>query len=171
MGKKIILFAAAALLAAQALSSCSEKEEATLKVATYNIRNENRWDYDEGNGWDGRCPYICDMLRYEAPDVFGCQEVLVGQLKDLSASLPEYEWVGVGRDDGAEAGEFEPNGTFNDFDPSAFSGSRIDHIFVSPSVRVDDYAVRTDTFDGNKCLSDHYPVFVKASFPTPSRQD
>ena len=88
-------------------AACTEKP-ATLKVATYNIRNENQWDYERGDGWDTRSPYIFGMLRYEAPDIFGCQEVLVDQLHDILNALPEYDYVGVGRDDGAEAGEYEP---------------------------------------------------------------
>ena len=300
--KKIVFAAFLAL----ALASCCR--ETSLKVGSYNIRYENRGDSLKGNAWDGRCPYICALLRYERPDIFGSQEVLVDQLHDMLAELPEYEAVGVGRDDGAEAGEFEPvfwlkdrfdlldkgwfwlsetpeqpglgwdaacirictwvhlkdkvshrkiwffnlhmdhvgvvaraesaklivsriesmckssesvfvtgdfnvdqtneiyttftksdvltdsyetaadrfapNGTFNGYDPNSFTTSRIDHIFVSPAVKVDNYAVRTDTYrkpielaetyrTGDfpaevsferhiaKMLSDHFPVFIK----------
>ncbi|HPR33228.1 MAG TPA: endonuclease/exonuclease/phosphatase family protein, partial [Prolixibacteraceae bacterium] len=44
------------------------------------------------------------LIRSGEWDLFGTQEGLIGQLRDLDA-LPEYDRVGVGRDDGAEAGE------------------------------------------------------------------
>lgn len=80
----------------------------SLFVATYNIRNDNRGDSLKGDGWVARCGALCDFLNFEQPDIFGCQEVLVGQLHDMSVRLNGYAWIGVGRDDGKEAGEFEP---------------------------------------------------------------
>ena len=41
---------------------------------------------------------------------------------------------------------YAPNGTFNNFNPSLKTDSRIDHIFVTPSVRVHDYGVLTATY-------------------------
>lgn len=79
-----------------------------LTVASFNIRYENDGDYSRGNGWDNRCPWICSFLRFENPDIFGSQEVLKDQLADMKSLLPEYDVVGVGRDDGVDAGEFEP---------------------------------------------------------------
>ena len=38
----------------------------------------------------------------------GLQEVLKNQLDDLEKLLPNYGWVGVGRDDGINKGEFTP---------------------------------------------------------------
>jgi len=283
-----------------------------LTVATFNIRYENNGDYDRGNGWDSRYPWICSFLRFEDPDIFGSQEVLKDQLSDMLGLLPEYSAVGVGRDDGVDAGEFEPiffkkdrfrlldkgwfwlaedptkpalgwdaacirictyvhlkdritkkrvwffnlhmdhvgvtaraegaklvvskikeltkagekvfltgdfnvdqtneiytifttsgvladsfekamdkyapNGTVNSFDPNLFSSSRIDHVFVSPSVKVNNYGVFTETyrspielgwsasekrsdfpseisFEKNiaKTLSDHFPVIIKVT--------
>ena len=300
---KKILFAFALALA---VTACSR--ETSLKVGSYNIRYENEGDAGRGNGWEDRLPYVCAMLRYERPDIFGSQEVLVDQLHDMLDALPDYDCVGVGRDDGKEAGEFEPvfwrrdrfglldkgwfwlsetpekpglgwdaacirictwaylkdkdsgkriwffnlhmdhvgvvaraesaklivrriesmckpseyvfvtgdfnvdqaneiygtftqsevltdsyetaadrfvpNGTFNGYDPNSFTSSRIDHIFVSPTVTVDNYAVRTDTYRKSldlderyrvgdfpaevsferyvaKLPSDHFPVFIK----------
>ena len=37
---------------------------------------------------------------------FGVQEATLTQMKDLKAGLPNYDYVGVGRDDGATKGEF-----------------------------------------------------------------
>lgn len=76
-----------------------------LFVGTYNIRNDNKDDRNEGNGWPKRCQVICDMMNFEQPDIFGTQEALIQQLKDLQKGLDGYNYIGVGRDDGKEAGE------------------------------------------------------------------
>lgn len=77
-----------------------------LFVGTYNIRNDNSDDRKEGNAWPKRCQVMCDMMNFEQPDIFGTQEVLVGQLRDLIQGLDGYDCIGVGRDDGKEAGEY-----------------------------------------------------------------
>ena len=41
---------------------------------------------------------------------------------------------------------YEPNGTFNAFNPQGFTASRLDHIFVSPQVEVLKYGILTDTY-------------------------
>ena len=46
------------------------------------------------------------LIRYHDFDIFGAQEVFHSQLLDLLAALPGYDYTGVGRDDGAEAGEY-----------------------------------------------------------------
>ncbi len=97
--KKLFL-SSACLLFALAMSAQS------IFVGTYNIRNRNSSDEKNGNVWATRCKVICDMINFEAPDVFGTQEVLVGQLRDLRAGLDNYDYIGVGRDDGKEAGEY-----------------------------------------------------------------
>ena len=79
-----------------------------LYVGQFNIRNANSKDAANGNGWERRCPVICDIFRVESFDVFGSQEVLNGQLEDLCAALPQYDYVGVGRNDGKQAGEYAP---------------------------------------------------------------
>lgn len=79
-----------------------------LRVATYNIRNENSGDVKNGNGWKQRCPVIAQLIRFHDFDIFGAQEVLYGQLNNLLENLPEYGYIGVGRDDGDKAGEFSP---------------------------------------------------------------
>lgn len=68
------------------------------------------------------------------------------------------------------------NGTFNDYRTDDFSTSRIDHIFVSPNVKVEKYGVLTDTYrtPSESCdtvakytartPSDHFPVVIKARF-------
>lgn len=79
-----------------------------LVLGSYNIRYRNDGDESKGHLWKKRCQVICDQIHYELPDAFGAQEVLKEQLDDLLRGLPEYDYVGVGRDDGREAGEFAP---------------------------------------------------------------
>ena len=47
-----------------------------LFVGSYNIRNHNSGDDRNGNVWATRCKVLCDQVNFEAPDVFGTQEVL-----------------------------------------------------------------------------------------------
>lgn len=77
-----------------------------LTVASYNIRYKNTTDSICGNGWHRRCQSICNQIIWERPDIFGTQEVLHPQLLDLEKGLPAYRWIGVGRDDGKEDGEY-----------------------------------------------------------------
>ena len=79
-----------------------------LKVATYNIRYENPEDIAYGNGWKERCPVICNLVQFHDFDIFGAQEVLHGQLADMLNGLQGYSYLGVGRDDGKEKGEYAP---------------------------------------------------------------
>ena len=68
--KKLFL-SSACLLFAMAMSAQS------IFVGTYNIRYRNDGDEKKGNVWATRCKVICDMINFEAPDVFGTQEVLI----------------------------------------------------------------------------------------------
>lgn len=285
-------------------------QEAVINVASYNIRQYNKQDSINGNGWQVRCPILAQLIRFHEFDVFGSQEGFKHQLEDLKAALPGYDYTGVGREDGADAGEhsaifyrtdlftlvdhgdfwlsetpekpsigwdavlpricswarlrhnptgkeflffnlhmdhigkqarvesallvqqkmnefgselptfltgdfnvdqthqsytalttsgklkdsyctaklvYALNGTFNDYSTNDYSTSRIDHIFVSPNVKVDKYGVLTDTYrtpvDGAEARqpgsapeeisliphvartpSDHFPVMIRARF-------
>ena len=62
-------------------------------------------DYKKGNGWKQRCPVVCAQINFQHPDVLGTQEVLAEQLDDMKALLTDYDYIGVGRDDGKRKGE------------------------------------------------------------------
>ncbi len=79
-----------------------------LTVASFNIRYHNSSDSINGNGWKQRCPVICNLIRFNDFEIFGAQEVLHDQLVDMLAGLPEYDYIGVGRDDGKTKGEYAP---------------------------------------------------------------
>lgn len=78
-----------------------------LMVGSYNIRYKNWNDSVQGNVWNKRYQVICDQLNFMAPEVFGAQEVLYGQLQDMKEALDGYDYIGIGRDDGERAGEHE----------------------------------------------------------------
>ena len=78
-----------------------------MKIITWNIRNRNEGDARAGYGWDAvRFPRMRALIETLAPDILAVQEALWPQMKDLRAALPDYQDIGVGRDDGREAGEF-----------------------------------------------------------------
>ena len=79
----------------------------SLYVGSYNIRNQNDGDARDGNGWPQRGPVLAAQVNYEHPDIFGTQEVLKSQLDDLLSWLPDYDYIGVGREDGVHGGEHE----------------------------------------------------------------
>lgn len=80
----------------------------TLTVASYNLRNANPKDEAKGDGWKQRYPVIADLIHFHDFDIFGAQEVLHDQLTDMLAALPDYDYIGVGRNDGKEKGEYSP---------------------------------------------------------------
>lgn len=86
------------------ISFCLQAE--TMVVATFNIRNANGGDSISGNGWGQRYPYIAQIVQFHGFEIFGTQEGKYHQLQDLKAAMPGYDYIGVGRDDGKQAGEF-----------------------------------------------------------------
>ncbi len=74
------------------------------KLITYNIRYDNPNDGD--NIWENRKSKLAGLLNYYEPSFFGIQEGLLHQVEFLDSSLPAYEYIGVGRDDGKQKGEY-----------------------------------------------------------------
>ena len=74
-----------------------------LTVMTFNLRYASA---KAPNAWPARRAVMRDQIRAADPDVFGTQEGLYGQLKDIEADLGgEYAWIGLGREGGSK-GEF-----------------------------------------------------------------
>ena len=77
-----------------------------LRIISFNIRY-NSWNNIDGeNGWTYRKASVIKMILEERPAAIGLQEALIDQLLYLDSCLPSYRRIGVGRDDGKEAGEF-----------------------------------------------------------------
>ena len=93
-------------LVAVVFCSCHSYQPTSITVASYNLRNANGSDSAKGNGWGQRYPVIAKMVQYHDFDIFGTQECFIHQLKDMKEALPGYDYIGVGRDDGIEKGDF-----------------------------------------------------------------
>jgi endonuclease/exonuclease/phosphatase family metal-dependent hydrolase len=74
-----------------------------IRVATYNLRYAN--NKDTGNLWSERGPVVINLVRFHNFDILATQEGLKKQLDQINNDLPYYDWFGVARDDGEEAGE------------------------------------------------------------------
>lgn len=77
-----------------------------VNIISFNIRFNNPTDGE--NAWPNRIEMTTGLLRFHDADIFGLQEALIGQIKDIHQQLPDYAWFGVGRNDGKEDGEFTP---------------------------------------------------------------
>ena len=73
-------------------------------IVSYNIRYDNNWDIE--NSWEIRRSNIIQMLIKYSPSILGIQEGLLTQVQYIDSSLINYDYVGVGRDDGKNKGEF-----------------------------------------------------------------
>src|SRR5690554_956565 len=79
-------------------------QQSTMTVTSYNIRYDN--PKDAPDTWDNRHPVIINMVKFHDMDIVGIQEGLHHQVVDLAEGLGDFGYVGVGRDDGAEKGEY-----------------------------------------------------------------
>ena len=80
-----------------------------IKVISYNIRLSGHGHARGADGvhyWDNRKHASINMINDEKPTVFGLQEACSDQMDFLVENLPQYDHIGVGRDDGKRAGEF-----------------------------------------------------------------
>jgi endonuclease/exonuclease/phosphatase family metal-dependent hydrolase len=76
-------------------------------LCTFNIRYDAR--HDKGaKSWEARRNLTAETIKKINPDILGLQEVLLPQLHFLKEKLPEFEHLGVGREDGKNGGEFSP---------------------------------------------------------------
>lgn len=99
-----------------------------LRVMTYNLRFASPTG---PNAWLGRRPLMRECILGAAPDIIGTQEGVYSQLKDLAADLPDYTWIGLGRDGGSR-GEFMA--VF--FRTARFEPLAFDHFWLSDAPEV-----------------------------------
>lgn len=67
-----------------------------LKVMTYNIRLDIESDGE--NDWTHRKDFFNSQIQFYDPDIFGVQEAKPNQVSDIVTALPQYGFVGIGRD-------------------------------------------------------------------------
>ena len=75
-----------------------------LSVLSYNIRYNSSGDGPDL--WDLRKNELIAQISTLQPTHFGVQEATKTQMDDLTEGLPNYNFIGVGRDDGATQGEY-----------------------------------------------------------------
>ena len=73
-------------------------------IISYNIRYDNKWDKE--NKWSLRKKRLVRLLVDYSPSIFGIQEGLHTQVNYIDSSLTNYNYIGVGREDGNTKGEF-----------------------------------------------------------------
>ncbi len=101
MKRFLLVFIAAITLLPQAFAA-GKDENPELKVMSYNIRTGSA--KDGTNSWSVRYSATYDMLKDQAPDVFGVQEALDYQ-SNYIMDVCGYEGVGVGVENGKKRGE------------------------------------------------------------------
>ena len=89
-----------------------------IRILTHNIRYATTSPFEGEEPWPTRRPYLLNELRFNTahnPEAFiACQVVLHDQLLDLLNGLnagneiAEWAYIGVGRNNGKEAGEYSP---------------------------------------------------------------
>lgn len=91
-------------------ASCGQvKQQQAASPAKFNIMSFNiRYDNPEDSldNWQYRKDRAAKAIHFYDADILGTQEVLHNQLEDLKQRLPEYDVIGVGREDGKEKGEY-----------------------------------------------------------------
>ncbi len=78
----------------------------SLRVASFNIRMGTA--NDGPNAWQVRKEETLRHIVSLDADIVVLQEVLDFQLMAIAQALPDYSWIGVGREDGDQEGEFCP---------------------------------------------------------------
>lgn len=75
-----------------------------LNVMTFNIRYDN--PADSLNSWQYRKDNLASQIKFHKTHLLGVQEALHNQIVDLQDRLTGYKYVGVGRTDGKQKGEY-----------------------------------------------------------------
>lgn len=98
-----------------------------FNVMSYNIKYDNI--NDTVNNWNFRKEAMVQLLQHYGPLFVGMQEVLHNQLEYLDEHLPDYAYIGVGRDDGKQKGEYSPIL----YDTTRFELVRTNTFWLSPT--------------------------------------
>ena len=95
----IALGICAMILWAVLLPAIASAEPLRLRVMSFNLKYAS----ERGtNKWSDRRHVLKNAILSEEPDLFGTQEGLYSQIKDIDDDLPEYDWIGLGRAGGSK---------------------------------------------------------------------
>ena len=78
--------------------------QSALRVMTFNIRLNT--SSDSLNAWPFRKDKVASQIIFHKIELLGVQEALHDQMIDLQQRLPQFKYVGGGRDDGKTKGEY-----------------------------------------------------------------
>jgi endonuclease/exonuclease/phosphatase family metal-dependent hydrolase len=104
--KKYLLLLTLFMLAEFQLPAQEPPVALALKVMTFNVRFDNPGDGI--NAWQHRIPLVEAYMGEVAPDIVGVQESLHHQNTDMLRIMPGYQYIGTGRDDAGQGGEYSP---------------------------------------------------------------
>lgn len=104
--RTVWMFAMLPLLGLPARGAVADERpsKGDLCVMSFNIRTGNA--NDGANDWARRRDLVCAVMRRYDADLVGVQEAHRFQIDYIVETLPEYDWIGVGRDDGRRLGEY-----------------------------------------------------------------
>lgn len=103
MKKHLVLILIIAAVLHAGFSATAQQTD-SIKVMSWNIRLDVA--SDGSHQWKYRRGAVASFIMQQQPDVFGVQEALHNQMKDLKCKTKGYKAIGVGRDDGAKGGEY-----------------------------------------------------------------
>lgn len=126
---RIIVLICVLFLNATMLATAQKNSTNTYRVASFNIRMDT--DHDGLDAWKYRKAKVNALVQYHELDIIAVQEGFKHQLQDIAA-IDYLSYVGLGRDDGKEAGEhsaiFYNNRKFKVLDNGDFWFSEAPHI-------------------------------------------
>lgn len=113
------------------------------RVLTFNLLCAGKGE----RKWENRVPKVVKIIKEANPDSFGVQEAHWEWMQALIENLPEYDYVGVGREDGDKDGEFAA--VF--YKKDKFTASESGNFWISetpeiPSISWDSACTRMATF-------------------------
>ncbi|RBI59956.1 hypothetical protein DMJ13_19855 [halophilic archaeon] len=85
--------------------SPSSNRPTRLKACSFNIRYDNP---DDEYSWEERLSRVAETITDINSGLLGIQEAQPNQYDDLREEVDEYNWYGVGREDGDREGEMVP---------------------------------------------------------------
>jgi endonuclease/exonuclease/phosphatase family metal-dependent hydrolase len=86
------------------LFECNLSAQPTINFMSWNLRLYNNWDGP--NIWENRKEEVKGLILFYQADILCTQEGVLNQLVFLRDTVGGYDYIGVGRDDGKEKGEF-----------------------------------------------------------------
>lgn len=81
----------------------ADEQAGDARVMSFNLRYGTANDGE--NHWDRRKEFLVQTIKAFDPDLLGTQETVGFQRDYLAQNLPDYDCLGVGRNDGRESGE------------------------------------------------------------------